>query len=103
LPMDTSEPLPPAPPPVIPVVDDVTVSRAWVASPRVTATTMLREGMTGDRVRHLEIVLATVPVDGVFGADDKARLAELQRLGGITADGVFGPQTAAKFVEWRGW
>ena len=40
-------------------------------------------------------------VDGIFGAGTKAAVRTFQEKNGITADGLPGPQTIAKLLEWE--
>ena len=64
----------------------------------------LRSGSRGDGVKRLQGILAAFaakgrvaspgPVDGAFGALTKASVESLQRLLKLSADGIYGPQTA---------
>jgi lysozyme family protein len=61
-----------------------------------------RQGHTGDGVRYLQASLRycnvythSISVDGIFGTDTYNALRSAQRTVGISADGVYGRQTAA--------
>ncbi|RAY13468.1 hypothetical protein DPM19_20645 [Actinomadura craniellae] len=66
---------------------------------------LLRRGAGGDRVFQLQRALLkageklpTFGADGDFGAETEAAVKSFQRKAGITADGIYGPQTAAKLA-----
>ena len=63
----------------------------------------LRQGATGDKVRHLQYMLAVlsefipsippVDVDGIFGPATEAAVVAAQRYLGLTPDGIVGEKT----------
>jgi hypothetical protein len=66
----------------------------------------LSQGMNGPDVRALQDVLnfhirrgGTLKVDGVFGPDTNARVVEFQRANGLKTDGLVGPLTNAQLFE----
>lgn len=65
-----------------------------------TASTSLRYGMTGERVRELQRRLKELgylnSVDGVFGTKTLEAVKEFQKAAGLTADGVAGNATLKK-------
>ena len=63
-----------------------------------TAEPVLRSGMTGESVKHLQSRLYTLgyytaAIDGQYGAATKEAVAEFQRQNGLDADGIVGPET----------
>lgn len=63
------------------------------ATRRPAATRTLHEGMTGDDVRFVQRFVGGVTADGVFGPATERAVRGYQRMRGITADGVVGPLT----------
>jgi N-acetylmuramoyl-L-alanine amidase len=65
----------------------------------VSAAT-LSQGMRGEEVKKLQQALLekgyNVTVDGIFGINTKNALTQFQSDNGLKADGIFGPETAAK-------
>lgn len=57
---------------------------------------VLRVGSRGDDVVYLQKKIGYVGVDGIFGAITEARVKKLQRMWGLKADGIVGPNTWAK-------
>jgi len=61
----------------------------------------LEKGTAGNDVRTLQILLSRrgfeVPSTGYFGKITKRKVRQFQRSRGITADGIVGPMTRAKF------
>ncbi len=58
----------------------------------------IREGMQGDDVRALQVLLSTYgyftdPVDGIYGATTVTAVQQLQSINGLSSDGVAGPAT----------
>lgn len=63
---------------------------------RVTAPPRtLREGMSGDDVRFVQAFIGGVVADGVYGPKTTRAVVAYQRMRGIAADGVVGPATWA--------
>ncbi|MFJ3795454.1 GH25 family lysozyme [Streptomyces sp. NPDC090088] len=69
----------------------------------------LREGANGVEVKEVQcrLNLAMEPfhyppltIDGDFGGGTEGRVIELQHCAGLSADGVVGPNTWAKLVDW---
>ena len=61
---------------------------------------ILKKGMSGSDVRQLQIRLKAVgfdcgDVDGIYGSQTKGAVKALQKAGGITVDGEFGPNSLA--------
>lgn len=56
---------------------------------------VLKHGIKGEDVKVLQSLLNLIE-DGVFGPETKARLVEWQAKNGLTPDGVFGPQSRQK-------
>lgn len=78
-----------------------TVTRAG----QVSFACYLEQGDRGWGVRRLQLALrdcyrASLPADGVYGAGTKATVQRVQKLHGITADGIYGPATM-KAMYWR--
>lgn len=59
---------------------------------------ILRRGDSGLGVRLLQAALG-ITADGIFGPQTEAALKDFQRRVGITVDGVFGPETRAALRE----
>jgi hypothetical protein len=66
---------------------------------------LLRKGSKGDRVRQLQRALLAAGqklpkygADGDFGAETLAAVRAFQKRARITADGIYGPQTAKKLA-----
>jgi peptidoglycan hydrolase-like protein with peptidoglycan-binding domain len=66
----------------------------------------LSQGMTGQDVRALQDVLnfhirrgAPLAADGIFGPKTHARVLEFQKVNGLKADGLVGPKTNAQLFE----
>ena len=61
----------------------------------------LQKGMAGNDVKTLQMLLSRrgfeVPATGYFGTVTKRKTRAFQRSRGLTADGVVGPMTRAKF------
>lgn len=55
----------------------------------------LQQGSTGDAVKQLQTALG-ITADGVYGPQTAAAVKAFQTKNGLTPDGVYGPQTAAK-------
>jgi peptidoglycan hydrolase-like protein with peptidoglycan-binding domain len=67
---------------------------------------LLCQGMTGSDVRALQDVLnfhirrgQPLRVDGVFGPKTQARVLEFQKVNGLKADGLVGPKTNDQLFE----
>lgn len=70
---------------------------------------VLQLGDTGTLVRQMQYLLAVVayfndqipvpPIDGVFDTRTRNAVQAFQRLNGLDADGIFGPQTAPRLLE----
>ena len=79
-------------------VDGVVGPQTWAALPDGGPMPTLKEGATGDVVKHLQQVLAsgapgewtTGPgaIDGKFGPRTKASVKSFQTFGGVPTDGV---------------
>ncbi|MET9450847.1 peptidoglycan-binding domain-containing protein [Streptomyces cinerochromogenes] len=67
---------------------------------------IMSRGSTGDQVEALQFSLQichgldTGGTDGVYGAKTEAAVRSLQRANGLTADGIYGPNTR-NVVQWR--
>jgi peptidoglycan hydrolase-like protein with peptidoglycan-binding domain len=64
----------------------------------------IKVGASGPAVKRLQRALRRTPnlgivVDGVFGAQLEAAVKDFQQGGGLTADGVVGPQTWAALPD----
>jgi rare lipoprotein A (peptidoglycan hydrolase) len=61
----------------------------------------LQKGMAGNDVKTLQMLLTRrgfeVPATGYFGTVTKSKTRAFQRSRGLTADGIVGPMTRAKF------
>ncbi|MGL5817886.1 MAG: peptidoglycan-binding protein [Phycicoccus sp.] len=72
--------------------DGIVGERTW--PPLVV---LVREGSRGEAVVGLQKTLGArgfaASADGIFGTGTAARVRDFQRAGGLTADGVCGPQT----------
>ncbi|MCD9875914.1 GH25 family lysozyme [Streptomyces guryensis] len=104
-----------------------TALNAWAAQPHTCATKgtsttaqttvcghtdtrpTLRKGATGAEVKEVQcrLNLAMEPfhypplaIDGDFGGGTEGRVIELQHCAGLGSDGVVGPNTWAKLVDW---
>lgn len=72
-----------------------------------TWTRTLRQGMSGEDVRQLQIRVAGWPgsygevlaIDGVFGPRTEAAVRRFQQAYGLTVDGIAGTQTFSKIYE----
>jgi len=79
--------------------DGVVGPRTWGALMTASAKgTKLREGSSGEEVKHLQRGLnatlgSGLTVDGRFGAATKSAVVAYQRSRGLAADGVVGPAT----------
>ncbi|MGW1208795.1 GH25 family lysozyme [Streptomyces sp. NPDC002499] len=71
----------------------------------------LQQGAKGTEVMELQCRLnlamepyhyAPLTIDGDFGGGTKSRVIELQHCANLSADGVVGPNTWAKVVDWSG-
>ncbi|WP_374225619.1 D-Ala-D-Ala carboxypeptidase family metallohydrolase [Micromonospora sp. C31] len=67
---------------------------------------VLRQGMTGDDVRQLQIRLSGYPgynavlgLDGSYGPATRSAVIRFQQAYGLAADGIAGPATQAKLYE----
>jgi Putative peptidoglycan binding domain len=74
-----------------------------VAAPATT----LKPGDTGPQVRVLQRALNTLgyavgTVDGFYGPKTEAAVKEFQQAAGLTADGVFGPQSLNAMIHRAG-
>jgi peptidoglycan hydrolase-like protein with peptidoglycan-binding domain len=70
-------------------------------------TRTLRSGATGEDVRQLQTLLASLdyspgPIDGVFGAATTTAVRAFQEASGLNADGVVGASTRAALQESAG-
>ena len=84
-------------------VDGVVGPQTWAALPDGGPMPTLKEGATGDVVKHLQQVLAsgapgewtTGPgaIDGKFGPRTKASVKSFQTFGGVPTDGVVDDDT----------
>ena len=84
-------------------VDGVVGPQTWAALPDGGPMPTLKEGATGDVVKHLQQVLATgAPgewttgpglIDGQFGPLTKASVKSFQTFGGVPTDGVVDDDT----------
>ncbi len=61
---------------------------------------MLRQGLSGEPVRHLQEKLG-IAADGKFGPATETALKDWQRGHGLTADGVAGPDTFVAMGLWE--
>jgi hypothetical protein len=67
---------------------------------------VMSRGSSGQGVAALQLALSicygmdTGGTDGIYGAKTEAAVRSLQSATGLTADGVYGPNTS-KVVEWR--
>ena len=68
---------------------------ARVSSALVTVPPNLSQGMSGTQVMNLQTALGGLTADGNFGPLTKAAVVSYQSAHGLTADGVVGPMTAA--------
>jgi rare lipoprotein A (peptidoglycan hydrolase) len=76
------------------LADDPTAGADGVAVAASEVT--LREGDRGRAVRRLQRKLG-ISADGVFGPQTDRAVKRFQRRNGLTADGIVGPMTRAKF------
>ena len=60
--------------------------------PDVTVSRRLSKGCRGDDVKLLQMMIA-LEADGIFGADTRKRVIEVQKRLGLAADGIAGPKT----------
>lgn len=64
---------------------------------------VIRQGMTGDAVRKLQVNLTRlgydIAMDGSFGPGTLATVKKFQMDNGLEADGIAGPATQAKIAE----
>jgi rare lipoprotein A (peptidoglycan hydrolase) len=62
----------------------------------------LQKGTAGNDVKTLQMLLSRrgfeVPTTGYFGTITKRKVSQFQRSRGLTADGIVGPMTRAKFT-----
>ncbi len=62
---------------------------------------------TGPQVAHLQRLLVGlgygIPIDGRYGASTRKAVAAFQQLAGERPDGVAGPRTLRRLVEWSWW
>ncbi len=67
-------------------------------SPEPATTTenviVLTEGSEGRQVQLLQSALGGISVDGIFGPETEAAVREFQERNGLAVDGIVGPQTA---------
>ncbi|HXW59028.1 MAG TPA: peptidoglycan-binding protein [Solirubrobacteraceae bacterium] len=72
-------------------------SAATVDQPATTAarSVVLESGNEGRSVRQLQRALGGVTVDGVFGPETEQAVRSFQAAKGLSVDGVVGPQTVA--------
>jgi hypothetical protein len=80
----------------------VVASNATPASAACSITTTLRQGSTGAEVVCLQTALGGLTADGNFGPMTKAAVMHFQSISGLTADGVFGPMSNAKWMMNQG-
>lgn len=59
----------------------------------------LRLGDSGPAVKALQMLLASIDADGVFGAGTELALLAFQRANGLTPDGIAGPLTVAALTK----
>ena len=74
---------------------------------RVLPTTTLKPGDTGAQVRALQRALKALgypvgTIDGQYGPATKTAVAAFQHAQGLTADGVFGPNTLNALIHKAG-
>ena len=55
---------------------------------------VLTEGSEGRQVQLLQQALGSIKVDGIFGPETEAAVAQFQERNGLAVDGIVGPQTA---------
>lgn len=94
------------PPPTVSVTTPTTTAKS---TPTVAAlpTTTLKPGDSGAQVRALQRALKSLgypvgKVDGQYGPSTKTAVAAFQHAAGLTADGVFGPNTLNALIHRAG-
>jgi hypothetical protein len=96
---------PPPPPATTPKTTTTTTTPAAnVAKLELAPGQNLQTGSSGAQVKQLQNALKSLghdpgTVDGVYGAQTKAAVAEFQTAQNISADGVVGSETAAKLNQ----
>lgn len=55
----------------------------------------LKEGVRNENVRQLQTLLGGLNADGIYGPKTKAAVIAFQKANGLTADGIVGPATTA--------
>jgi hypothetical protein len=67
---------------------------------------LIKQGISGGDVRSVQDVLnfhirrlKPLKVDGIFGPLTHARVVEFQKINGLSADGIVGPKTLGKLFE----
>jgi peptidoglycan hydrolase-like protein with peptidoglycan-binding domain len=84
-------------------VDGIVGPQTWNALPDGAPMPVLRDGSSGDVVRHLQEILSNGanqqwvtqpgPIDGQFGPKTLASVEAFQKWGQVTPDGIVGDQT----------
>jgi peptidoglycan hydrolase-like protein with peptidoglycan-binding domain len=84
-------------------VDGIVGPHTWNALPDGGPMPVLRDGSSGDVVRHLQEILTNGanqqwvtqpgPIDGQFGPKTLASVEAFQKWGQVTPDGIVGDQT----------
>lgn len=73
------------------------------AAPRKKSSTSartLRRGMEGSDVKKMQKVLG-ITADGIFGFGTATAVKKWQRANGLTVDGIVGPNTQAKMFKYK--
>ncbi len=78
------------------------VAVATTSEAACSITTTLRVGSTGSEVVCLQTSLGGLTADGAFGPKTAAAVKVFQANEGLTADGVFGPMSRAAWMENQG-
>ena len=94
----------PPPPPATTTTAKKSTPAANVPKLELAPGQNLQPGSSGAQVKQLQNALKSLghdpgTVDGVYGAQTKAAVAEFQTAQNITADGVVGSETAAKLNQ----
>jgi hypothetical protein len=94
-------------PPTPVTVTTPTTTATSSASVRALPTTTLKPGDSGAQVRALQHALTSLgypvgKVDGQYGPATKTAVAAFQHAAGLTADGVFGPNTLNSLIHRAG-
>ena len=86
-PSPAPEPVPPPPPPPPPPAPPTSGGLITVLVPQ------LQEGASSDSVRSAQTLLGGLAVDGIFGPQTHARTMEYQSAHGLAPDGIIGVHT----------